>query len=93
MQRPDWEPGLDPLNSYLQALVGDGAISSTAIAHEFTYAFSTVPRAGGRVWNRRRDFLIVLPVNRFAAKPAATAPPNPQETLLREIRDALVRRQ
>lgn len=38
-------------------------------------------------------FLIVLPVNRFAAKPAATVPPNPQEILLREIRDALVRRQ
>jgi large conductance mechanosensitive channel len=33
--------------------------------------------------------LIVLPFSRFAARMAAAAPPNPQETLLREIRDLL----
>jgi large conductance mechanosensitive channel len=37
-------------------------------------------------------FLIVLPFNRFAAKMAAAPPPTPTETLLREIRDALVKR-
>jgi len=35
-------------------------------------------------------FLIVVPYNRFAPKkPEAAAPPNAQETLLREIRDLL----
>jgi large conductance mechanosensitive channel len=34
-------------------------------------------------------FLIVLPFNRLAARMAATAPPTPQEQLLREIRDLL----
>ena len=33
--------------------------------------------------------LIVLPFSRFAARMAAAAPPNPQEALLREIRDLL----
>lgn len=41
--------------------------------------------------------LIVLPFNHFAAKlaakPAAPPPPNPQEALLREIRDLLARKQ
>jgi len=35
-------------------------------------------------------FLIVVPYNRFVPKkPAAAPPPDPQETLLREIRDLL----
>lgn len=34
-------------------------------------------------------FLIVLPFNRFAARLATAAPPNPQEVLLTEIRDLL----
>jgi len=34
-------------------------------------------------------FLIVLPFNRYAARLAAAAPPNPQVVLLQEIRDAL----
>jgi len=33
--------------------------------------------------------LVVLPFNRFAARLAAAPPPNPQEVLLREIRDLL----
>jgi large conductance mechanosensitive channel len=37
-------------------------------------------------------FLIVLPFNRFAAKLAATPPPTPGETLLREIRDLLAKK-
>ena len=37
-------------------------------------------------------FLIVLPFNRLAARLAAAAPPNPQEVLLREIRDLLAQR-
>ncbi|HEX7251675.1 MAG TPA: large conductance mechanosensitive channel protein MscL [Thermoanaerobaculia bacterium] len=37
-------------------------------------------------------FLIVLPFGRFAARMAAAPPPNPQETLLREIRDLLAQR-
>ena len=41
-------------------------------------------------------FLIILPFNRFAAKMAAAPAPAPgpsvEQTLLREIRDALVRR-
>jgi large conductance mechanosensitive channel len=36
-------------------------------------------------------FLIVLPFARMAARLAAAAPPNPQEELLREIRDLLAR--
>ena len=34
-------------------------------------------------------FLIVVPFSRFASKLAVTAPPNPQEVLLTEIRDIL----
>jgi large conductance mechanosensitive channel len=37
--------------------------------------------------------LVVLPFNRFAARLAATPPPNPQEVLLREIRDLLAQQQ
>jgi large conductance mechanosensitive channel len=37
-------------------------------------------------------FLIVLPFGRLAARMAATPPPNPQETLLREIRDLLAQK-
>jgi large conductance mechanosensitive channel len=37
-------------------------------------------------------FLIVLPFNRLAARMAAAAAPNPQEVLLREIRDLLAQR-
>ena len=41
-------------------------------------------------------FFIVVPINRLSAKkevaPASPPPPNPQETLLREIRDLLARR-
>ncbi|HEY6928710.1 MAG TPA: large conductance mechanosensitive channel protein MscL [Thermoanaerobaculia bacterium] len=37
-------------------------------------------------------FLIVLPFGRFAARMAAAPPPNPQETLLREIRDLLAQK-
>ncbi len=42
-------------------------------------------------------FLIVMPINRLAARRAAAAPPappapNPQEVLLREIRDLLAKR-
>ena len=41
-------------------------------------------------------FLIILPFNRLASKmataPAPPAPPTVEQTLLREIRDALVRR-
>lgn len=37
-------------------------------------------------------FLIVLPFNRLAARMAVAAPPNPQEVLLREIRDLLAQR-
>jgi large conductance mechanosensitive channel len=36
-------------------------------------------------------FLIVLPFAGMAARIAAAAPPNPQEALLREIRDLLAR--
>jgi large conductance mechanosensitive channel len=38
-------------------------------------------------------FLIVLPFNSYAARMAAAPPPNPQETLLREIRDLLLAQQ
>ena len=38
-------------------------------------------------------FLIVVPFGRFAAKLAAAPPPNPQEVLLREIRDLLAQQQ
>jgi large conductance mechanosensitive channel len=38
-------------------------------------------------------FLIVVPVNRMAARQAVAAPPNPQEALLREIRDLLRQQQ
>ncbi len=34
-------------------------------------------------------FLVVMPFNRFAARPAATPPPSAQEKLLAEIRDLL----
>jgi large conductance mechanosensitive channel len=37
-------------------------------------------------------FLIVLPFGRLAARMAATAPPTPQEELLREIRDLLAQK-
>ena len=37
-------------------------------------------------------FLIVLPFGSLAARLAAAAPPNPQEQLLREIRDLLAKR-
>jgi len=37
--------------------------------------------------------LVVLPFNRFAARLAAAPPPNPQEVLLREIRDLLLQQQ
>ena len=36
--------------------------------------------------------LVVVPFNRFAARLAAAPPPNPQEQLLREIRDLLKQR-
>jgi large conductance mechanosensitive channel len=36
-------------------------------------------------------FLIVLPFNKYAAKLTVAAPPNPQEALLREIRDLLAK--
>ena len=38
-------------------------------------------------------FLIVLPFNSYAARMAAATPPNPQETLLGEIRDLLLAQQ
>ena len=37
-------------------------------------------------------FFVVLPFNSFAAKLAAVAAPNPQELLLKEIRDLLAQR-
>src|SRR5262249_3867976 len=35
-------------------------------------------------------FLIIVPFNRFAKKPAVAPPPTPSEVYLKEIRDALV---
>jgi large conductance mechanosensitive channel len=37
-------------------------------------------------------FLIIVPFNRFAARPAAAPPPTPSEVYLREIRDLLAKR-
>ena len=61
-------------------------LGSIAIGNFINAVVSFLVKAAGLY------FLIVLPFSRLVARQAAAAPPNPQEVLLREIRDLLRQR-
>ncbi len=63
-------------------------LGSVAIGNFLNSILSFLIKAAGLY------FLIIVPFNRFAKKMAAAPPPpSPSETYLKEIRDALVKRQ